>query len=99
MSALLWILLFASMGVFAPAAVGASSRSHADANMSVHDRVIHVHMQSVLFRVMSDVVLQVDSLDGALAPSRKHEIVSLDDKNSFSFKVQQASTRAFSVMM
>jgi len=49
-------------------------------------------MQSVLFRVMNDVVLQVDSLDGVLAPSQKKEAVSLDDKNSFSFKVQQATT-------
>ncbi|MGB8479139.1 MAG: hypothetical protein WCE63_09895 [Acidobacteriaceae bacterium] len=92
MPALLCILLFAPMGVFVPAAVGASSHSHADAHTSVHDRVVHVHMQSVLFRVMNDVVLQVGSLDGVLAPSRKNEVVSLDDKNSFSFKVQQATT-------
>ena len=91
MPALLCILILASMGVFVPAAICASSHSHAGAHASVHDRVIHVHMQSVLFRVMNDVVLQVDSLDGVLAPSQKKE-VSLDDKNSFSFKVQQATT-------
>jgi hypothetical protein len=49
-------------------------------------------MQSVLLRVMNDVVLQVDSLDGVLMPSRKNEVVSLDDKNSFSLKVQNATT-------
>jgi hypothetical protein len=49
-------------------------------------------MQSVLFRVMKDVVLQVDSLDGVIAPVRKNEVVSLDDKNSFLLKVQKATT-------
>jgi hypothetical protein len=49
-------------------------------------------MQSVLFRVMNDVVLQVDNLDGVLAPTKMNSVVSLDDKNSFSLKVQQATT-------
>ena len=49
-------------------------------------------MQSVLFRVMKNVVMQVDSLDGVLAPTRKNEVISLDDKNSFSLKVQKATT-------
>ncbi len=80
------------MGVLVPTASGASSHFYADAHASVHDRVIHVHMQRVLFCGMNDVVLQVDSLDGVLAPSRKSEVVSLDDKNSFAFKVQQANT-------
>ncbi|HTU50748.1 MAG TPA: hypothetical protein VMF56_09145 [Acidobacteriaceae bacterium] len=56
------------------------------------DHVIHIHIQSVLLRVMNDVVLQVDSLDGVLAQPRKNEVVSLDDKNSFSLKVQRATT-------
>ncbi|MGC1872899.1 MAG: hypothetical protein WA700_18220 [Acidobacteriaceae bacterium] len=77
---------------FVPAALGASTHSHLDAPSSVRDRVVHIHMQSVLFRVMNDVVLQVDSLDGVLASSRKNEVISLDDKNSFSLKVQNATT-------
>lgn len=79
------------MGVLVPAVAGASNHSHADGHAPVHDRVIHVHMQRVLFRVMNDVVLQVDSLDAVLAPSRKNEVISLDDKNSFTFKVQRAT--------
>jgi len=92
MPALLCILLFGPMGVFVPASLGASNHSHLDAHASVHDRAIHVHMQSVLFRVMNDVVLQVDNLDGVLAPTKMNSVVSLDDKNSFSLKVQQATT-------
>ena len=92
MAALLSIMFFAAPGVFVQVAVGASSHSHVDAHSSQHDRAIHVHMQSVLFRVMNHVVLQVDSLDGVLAPARKNEVVSLDDKKSFSLKVQQATT-------
>ena len=90
--AALCIVMFALIGAFAPSAVGASNRSHADAHSSVADRVTHIRMQRVLFRVMSGVVLQVDSLDGVLAPSRKNMIVSLDDKNSFSLQVQKATT-------
>jgi hypothetical protein len=91
MPALPCILIFAPMGVFVPATVGASTHSHVDAHVHIHDRAIHVHMQNVLFRVMNDVVLQVDSLDGVLAQSRKNKVVSLDDKNSFSLKVQKAT--------
>jgi hypothetical protein len=73
-------------------AAAASSHSHTAAHASLQDRVIHIHMQSVLFRVMNDVVLQVDNLDGVLAPTKMNSVVSLDDKNSFSLKVQQATT-------
>ena len=86
------ILVFGAMCVFVPAAMRASSHSHAHAHTSARDRVIHIHMQSVLFRVMNDVVLEVDGLDGVIAPSRKNEAVSLDDKNSFSLEVQKATT-------
>ncbi|HEY1802122.1 MAG TPA: hypothetical protein VGG46_14425, partial [Terriglobales bacterium] len=92
MPALLCILIFAPMGVLVPAASGAKSHSHANSHPPAHDRDIHIHMQSVLFRVMKDVVLQVDSLDGVIAPVRKNEVVSLDDKNSFLLKVQKATT-------
>jgi len=92
MPALLCIAISVSARVFVPAAVGASSHSPADAHMFVHDRVVHVHVQSVLFRVMNNVVLQVDSLDGVLAPTRRNTVVSLDDKNSFSLMVQTATT-------
>jgi hypothetical protein len=92
MPALLFILMFAPMGPFIHGALAASSRSRAYTQTPVHNRAIHVHMQDVLFRVMGDVVMQVDNLDGVLAPTRKHEVVSLDDKNSFSLKVQQAAT-------
>lgn len=91
MPALLCILFFAPIGVMVSAAQ-ASKPSHADAHSSAHSRVTYIHMQSVLFRVMNDVVLQVDSLDGALAPSKKNIPISLDDKNSFSLKVQRATT-------
>ena len=92
MPALECILVFVASVVFVPAAVGATTHSHSDPHASGRDRVIHIHMQSVLFRVMNSVVLQVDSLDGVLEPSRKNEVVSLDDKNSFSLKVQKATT-------
>lgn len=69
----------------------APGHSRTKARTPVHDRVVHIHMQSVLFRVMKDVVLQVDGLDGVLAPSRRNEVISLDDKNSFSLKVQRAT--------
>ena len=92
MPALLFILMFAPMGAFIHAALAASSRSRADTHTPVHDRAIHVHMQSVLFRVMSHVVMQVDSLDGVLAPSRKHGVVSLDDTKSFTLKIDKAAT-------
>ena len=92
MPALQCILVFVASVVFVPAAVGATTHSHSDPHASGRDRVIHIHMQSVLFRVMNSVVLQVDSLDGVLEPSRKNEMVSLDDKNSFSLKVQKATT-------
>ena len=92
MPALLCILVFAPKGVFVPAAADASKHSDAVTHASLHDRVIHIQMQSVLLRVMNDVVLQVDSLDGVLLPSRKNEVVSLDDKNSFSLKIQNATT-------
>jgi hypothetical protein len=89
-SALLCILSFAPMGALIPAAEGASSHSAANAPLA-RDRVTYVHMQSVLYRVMNNVVLQVDSLEGVLVPSRKNEVVSLDDTNSFFLKVQQAT--------
>ena len=92
MPALLCILIFVPMSECVPEAVGVSNPPHAAAHSSVHDRVIHIHMQSLLLRVMNDVVLQVDSLDGVLVQSRKSEIASLDDKNSFSLKVQKATT-------
>jgi hypothetical protein len=89
---LLCIVMFAPTGVFVPAALGATSRSNAESRSSARDRVTHIHMQSVLFRVMKDVVLQVDSLDGVLAPVRNNEVISLDDKNSFYLKIQRATT-------
>ena len=92
MPALLCILMFAVTGVFIPATTAASSHSAANSHPVSHDRVTHIHMQSVLFRVMKNVVMQVDSLDGVLVPSRKNELISLDDKNSFSLKVQKATT-------
>lgn len=92
MPGLACVLVFVASVVFVPAAVGATTHSHSDPHASGRDRVIHIHMQSVLFRVMNSVVLQVDSLDGVLEPSRKNEVVSLDDKNSFSLKVQKATT-------
>jgi hypothetical protein len=91
-SALLCTLIFAPLGVFVPAASAAQNHPHPDSHLSARDRVIHIHMQSVLFRVMKDVVLQVDSLDGVLALVRRSEVVSLDDKDSFSLKVQNATT-------
>ncbi len=91
MPAVLCILICAPMSGSVQAAA-ASSHSHTAAHASLQDRVIHIHMQSVLFRVMNEVVLQVDSLDGVLAPSRKNGVVSLDDKNSFSLKIQRATT-------
>jgi hypothetical protein len=90
MPALLCILIFAPMGVFAPQGVGASS--HSQNGSSAEDRVIHVHMERVLFRVMDNVVLQIGSLDGVLAPTRRNAVVSLDDKNSFSLTMQTATT-------
>lgn len=47
-------------------------------------------MHHVLFRAMDNVVLQVDSLQGVLAPTRRHGIISLDDKNSFSVDAESA---------
>lgn len=91
MPAVLCILICAPMSGSVQAAA-ASSHSHTAAHASLQDRVIHIHMQSVLFRVMNDVVLQVDNLDGVLAPTKMNSVVSLDDKNSFSLKVQQATT-------
>ncbi len=66
MPALLCILMFAVTGVFIPATTAASSHSAANSHPVSHDRVTHIHMQSVLFRVMKNVVMQVDSLDGVL---------------------------------
>jgi hypothetical protein len=91
MPAFLCVLIFAPTELFVPLAA-ASSHSQDDAHSSAHDRVIHVHMEHVLFRVMDNVVLQISSLDGVLAPSRRNTVVSLDDKNSFSLKVGTATT-------
>jgi len=88
----LCVTLFASISVLALAALGASRHPGADPHSSAHDRVTDIHMQSVLFRVMKDVVLQVDSLDGVLVPTRKNEVIALDDKNSFYLKIQKATT-------
>ena len=71
MPALLCVLLVAPVGVFVPAVASASSHSSADQHASANSRIVHLHMQNVLFSVMKDVVLQVDSLDGVLAPSQK----------------------------
>jgi hypothetical protein len=90
MPALLCILIFAPTGEFVPRGVGASS--HLQRGSSANDRVIHVYMERVLFRVMDNVVLQISSLDGALVPARRNTVVSLDDKNSFSLIVQTATT-------
>jgi hypothetical protein len=90
MPALLCILIFAPMGVFVPHGAGASS--HSQKGSSADDRVIHVHMEHVLLRVMDNVVLQIGSLDGVLAPKQRNTVVSLDDKNSFSLLVQTATT-------
>lgn len=90
MPATLSVLVFAVTGVFNPVAA-ASSHSPANSHPVAHDRATDVHMQSVLFRVVKNVVLQVDNLDGLLVPTRKNEVISLDDKNSFSLKVQKAT--------
>lgn len=90
-AAFLCTLMLSPMGMFV-SADGAAIHSDASFHLVSHDQVIHVHMQSVLFRVMSDVVLQVDGLDGVLAPSRKGAVVSLDHKNSFVLEIQNAST-------
>ncbi|MES2222311.1 MAG: hypothetical protein V4587_15260 [Acidobacteriota bacterium] len=87
----LCVLFSLSVGSLVQAA-DAAARSHTQAAASIHDHVIHIHMQSVLFRVMKDVVMQIDSLDGVFAPTKKGQMVSLDDKDSFGLRVQQATT-------
>ncbi len=84
--------LFLYILAFATTAGDASSHSHGAVRSSVHDRVIHIHMHNVLFRVMDNVVLQIACLDGVVTPSRRNAIVSLDDKNSFSLNMQTATT-------
>lgn len=83
--------VFFSLFVVVPMASAATSHSHI-AHPSAPDRVTHIDMQHVLFRVMDNVVLQIDSLDGILAPTRRNAVVSLDDKNSFSLEMQTATT-------
>ncbi|MHB1675485.1 MAG: hypothetical protein ACYCSP_14680 [Acidobacteriaceae bacterium] len=84
--------LFLYILAFATTAGDASSHSHVVARSSAYDRVIHIHMHNVLFRVMDNVVLQVTSVNGIVTPSRRNAIVSLDDKNSFSLNMQTATT-------
>ena len=86
-----WMLVVCSVLVFVQTAQAASSQSRGhSAAGSTPGRVTHIAMHHVLFRAMDNVVLQVDSLQGVLAPTRRHGIISLDDKNSFSVDAESA---------
>ncbi|MHB1937642.1 MAG: hypothetical protein ACYCOR_13780 [Acidobacteriaceae bacterium] len=97
MPAFLCILVFAPTGLLAPQTVGPSRHSSVGVRSSTYDRVIHLRMQNVLFRVMDNVVFQIASLDGVVMPSRRNATVSLDDKNSFSLNMRTATTSISSV--
>ncbi|MGO8719795.1 MAG: hypothetical protein ACLQMO_11320 [Acidobacteriaceae bacterium] len=86
------LLVVAPIASAAPRPSHAGDHSSGQDRASGQDRVIHIYMQNVLFRVMNNVVLQIDSLDGILAPSHRNEIVSLDEKNSFSLRMKTAAT-------
>jgi hypothetical protein len=90
--ALLCTFAFVPFELVVPPVIAASSRSQHDPHPSAHDRVTHVHMEHVQFRVMDNVVLQITSLDGIIAPTRRNTTVALDDKSSFSLKMQAATT-------
>ena len=49
-------------------------------------------MRDVLFHVMDNVSLQIDCLEGELTPSGQGQTISLDDKNSFTLEMQNATT-------
>ncbi|MDR5726206.1 MAG: hypothetical protein RB191_01925 [Terriglobia bacterium] len=87
-----WMLMVLSIVVFWQTGQAASfhSKGHSP-ERSAQSRVTRISMHNVLFRVTDNVVLQIDSLDGFLEPSRRNGMISLDDKNSFSMEMQNAT--------
>ncbi len=88
-----WMLIVLFIVVFGQTGHAASvpSKGHSPERFA-QSRVTRISMHNVLFHVMDNVVLQINSLDGVLEPSSRNVIISLDDKSSFSLEMQNATT-------
>lgn len=52
----------------------------------------HIYMRHVIFRVLPNVALDIDTLDGLMAQVHAGQVISLDDPNSFTLEMQSART-------
>jgi hypothetical protein len=87
------LILFCTLAVaLGPRASVAVAQVRAEVHPSPQKGVTQIFMRNVLFRVMDDVVLKVDSLNGMIEPANPAQIISLDDPNSFSLEMHAAST-------
>ena len=87
------LILFCTLAVVLwPRASVAAAQTKSELHPSQREDVTQIFMRNVLFRVMDDVVLKVDSLNGVMEPANPTQIISLDDPNSFSLEMQAAST-------
>lgn len=68
-----------------------AARQSAEASPVDPDSV-HIHMRNVVFRVLPNVALNIQRLDGVMVQSRPGQIVSLDDPNSFTLNMQSADS-------
>jgi hypothetical protein len=82
--------------VFLLAATAAANGQHRPeskpAAQPAATRAVRIEVRNGLFHVTDNVVLTVDRLDGWMIP-RAGQVVSLDQKNSFTLQVASAETR------